>query len=96
MIKIRKEKRVDKILKIKKNTKIKKSKKNKKNKNHKINFGVISLKFLLNQSKIYNNNLSDKREYRHYYVNLCKDYLVVVCSIFDKKLMTNYFPEMLE
>ncbi|CAK84555.1 unnamed protein product (macronuclear) [Paramecium tetraurelia] len=39
---------------------------------------------------------NDKREYRHYYVNLSKDYLVVVCSIFDKKTMLNYFPEMLE
>lgn len=93
MIQIRKEKRVDKNLKIKKN---KKSKKNKKNKNHKTNFGVISQKSSLNQSKIINNNNSDKREYRYYYVNLCKDYLVVVCSIFDKKLMMNYFPEMLE
>ncbi|CAD8179358.1 unnamed protein product [Paramecium octaurelia] len=39
---------------------------------------------------------NDKREYKHYYANLSKDYLVVVCSIFDKKTMINYFPEMLE
>ncbi|CAD8115981.1 unnamed protein product [Paramecium primaurelia] len=39
---------------------------------------------------------NDKREYKHYYVNLSKDYLVVICSIFDKKIIQNYFPEMLE
>lgn len=92
MIKIKKEKRVDKSLKNKKN---KRNRRNKKNKNHRINIGMIFQKYSLNQSNI-KIKFSDKREYKHYYVNLSKDYLVVVCSIFDKKLIMNYFPEMLE
>ncbi|CAK84080.1 unnamed protein product (macronuclear) [Paramecium tetraurelia] len=37
-----------------------------------------------------------KREYKYYYVNLGKDYLIVICSILDKKTIQNYFPEILE